>query len=112
MDVFDGGVDTPTVTHHLHRVTMDGKRDTLTHVLTREPAGQALVFCKTKRGSDRVGDYLEDAGIRVAVIHGNKSQGARKRALGDFKAGRVAVLVATDIAARGLEHRATSARGL
>jgi ATP-dependent RNA helicase RhlE len=65
--------------------------------------GQALVFCKTKRGSDRVGDDLERAGIKMAVIHGNKSQGARTRALGDFKAGRVAVLVATDIAARGLD---------
>ena len=103
IDVSDGQVVAPTVTHHVHRVTMDGKRDALTHVLTQQPVGQALVFCKTKRGSDRVGDYLEDAGIKVAVIHGNKSQGARKRALGDFKSGRVAVLVATDIAARGLD---------
>jgi ATP-dependent RNA helicase RhlE len=50
-----------------------------------------------------VGDDLDRSGIKVAVIHGNKSQGQRKRALGDFKAGRVAVLVATDIAARGLD---------
>src|SRR5262249_3549482 len=56
-----------------------------------------------KRGSDRVGEHLERAGIRTAVIHGNKSQGARTRALGDFKTGRVNVLVATDIAARGLD---------
>jgi ATP-dependent RNA helicase RhlE len=61
------------------------------------------VFCRTKRGSDRVGEHLERAGIKTAVIHGNKSQGARTRALGDFKAGRVNVLVATDIAARGLD---------
>ena len=74
-----------------------------THVLTQEAASQALVFCKTKRGSDRVGEHLERAGIKTAVIHGNKSQGARTRALGDFKAGRVNVLVATDIAARGLD---------
>jgi len=93
----------PTVTHHLHTVAVDQKRAALTHVLTQEAAGQALVFCKTKRGSDRVGEHLERAGIKTAVIHGNKSQGARTRALGDFKAGRVNVLVATDIAARGLD---------
>ena len=61
------------------------------------------MFCKTKHGSNRVGQHLERAGIKAAVIHGNKSQGARTRALGDFKAGRVNVLVATDIAARGLD---------
>jgi ATP-dependent RNA helicase RhlE len=62
-----------------------------------------LVFCKTKRRSDRVGQQLSRAGIRTAVIHGNKSQGARTRALDDFKCGRVNVLVATDLAARGLD---------
>lgn len=92
-----------TVTHHVHTVAVDRKRDVLTHVLTREGARQALVFCKTKRGSDRVGEHLERAGIKTAVIHGNKSQGARTRALGDFRTGRVNVLVATDIAARGLD---------
>src|SRR5262249_7771094 len=69
----------------------------------QEAEGQTLVFCRTKRGSDRVGEHLEQVGIKAAVIHGNKSQGARTRALGDFKAGRVNVLVATDIAARGLD---------
>jgi ATP-dependent RNA helicase RhlE len=93
----------PTVTHHLHTVAVDHKRAVLTHVLTQDAERQALVFCKTKRGSDRVGEHLERAGIKTAVIHGNKSQGARTRALGDFKTGRVDVLVATDIAARGLD---------
>jgi ATP-dependent RNA helicase RhlE len=93
----------PTVTHHVHTVAVDQKRAVLTHMLTQEAARQALVFCKTKRGSDRVGEHLERAGIKTAVLHGNKSQGARSRALGDFKAGRVHVLVATDIAARGLD---------
>jgi ATP-dependent RNA helicase RhlE len=93
----------PTVTHHIHTVAVDQKRAILAHVLRREAVSQALVFCKTKRGADRVGEHLERAGITTAVIHGNKSQGARTRALGDFKAGRVAVLVATDIAARGLD---------
>ncbi len=103
VDVSDGQAVASTVTHHLHAVAVDQKRAMLTHVLTREGTGQTLVFCKTKRGSDRVGEHLERAGIRTAVIHGNKSQGARTRALADFKAGRVNVLVATDIAARGLD---------
>ena len=90
-------------THHVHPVAVDRKRELLTHVLTQEAPNQALVFCKTKRGSDRVGEHLERAGVKAAVIHGNKSQGARTRALDDFKAGRVTVLVATDIAARGLD---------
>ncbi len=103
VDVSEGQVVAATVTHHLHTVAADQKRAVLTHVLAQEAAGQALVFCKTKRGSDRVGEHLERAGIKTAVIHGNKSQGARTRALGDFKAGRINVLVATDIAARGLD---------
>jgi ATP-dependent RNA helicase RhlE len=103
VDVSDGQAVAPTVTHHLHTVAADQKRAVLTQVLTQEATGQALVFCRTKRGSDRVGEHLERAGIRTAVIHGNKSQGTRTRALGDFKAGRVNVLVATDIAARGLD---------
>jgi ATP-dependent RNA helicase RhlE len=102
VDVSEGQTVAPTVTHHLHSVALDQKRAVLTHVLTKA-ASQALVFCKTKRGSDRVGEHLERAGIKAAVIHGNKSQNARTRALGDFKAGRVNVLVATDIAARGLD---------
>jgi ATP-dependent RNA helicase RhlE len=103
VDVSEGQTVAATVTHHLHKVSIDQKRTVLTHVLTQDAASQALVFCKTKRGSDRVGEHLERAGIKTAVIHGNKSQGARTRALGDFKAGRVNVLVATDIAARGLD---------
>src|SRR5262245_19128024 len=103
VDVSGQQVVATAVTHHVHTVTADQKRALLTHVLTKEGTSQALVFCKTKRGSDRVGEHLERAGIKTAVIHGNKSQGARTRALGDFKTGRVNVLVATDIAARGLD---------
>ena len=61
------------------------------------------MFCRTKRGANRVGEDLGFRGIRAGVIHGNKSQSARNRALDDFKTGRVRVLVATDIAARGLD---------
>jgi ATP-dependent RNA helicase RhlE len=103
VDVSEGQVMATTVTHRVHPVTEQRKGDLLTHVLMETPGAQALVFCKTKHGSNRVGQYLERAGINAAVIHGNKSQGARTKALGDFKAGRVTVLVATDIAARGLD---------
>jgi ATP-dependent RNA helicase RhlE len=103
VDVTDGQVVAPTVTHRIHPVSDGRKGDLLTHVLTLPPIGQALVFCKTKRGSNRVGERLDKTGVRAAVIHGNKSQSARNRALADFKAGRVTVLVATDIAARGLD---------
>jgi ATP-dependent RNA helicase RhlE len=103
VDVSQRDVVAPTVSHRIHSVSDGGKSDVLTDVLAQAPADRALVFCKTKRRSDRVGEQLNRAGIRAAVIHGNKSQGARNRALGDFKAGRVNVLVATDIAARGLD---------
>ena len=103
VDVSEGHVVAANVTHHVHAVAPEQKRAMLTHLLKHAAGNQALVFCKTKRGSDRVGEYLEAAGITVAVIHGNKSQGARTRALSTFKAGRVSVLVATDIAARGLD---------
>ncbi len=103
LDVSDGKIVAATVTHLVHPVAVDRKRALLTHVLTQAPASPTLVFCKTKRGSDRVGQHLDRAGLKVAVIHGDKSQGARTRALGDFKAGRVTVLIATDIAARGLD---------
>ena len=103
VDVSAGQVMAQTVTHRVHPVSEQRKGDLLTHVLTQAPMGQALVFCKTKHGSNRVGNYLERAGLKSAVIHGNKSQGARTKALADFKAGHVNVLVATDIAARGLD---------
>ncbi|MCC7009760.1 MAG: DEAD/DEAH box helicase [Acidobacteria bacterium] len=93
----------PTVTHHVHPVADHRKPDLLARVLAQAPVGQALVFCRTKRGSDRVGRHLDGLGIATSVIHGNKSQSARTRALDGFRTGRVRVLVATDIAARGLD---------
>jgi ATP-dependent RNA helicase RhlE len=103
VDVSAHHVVAPTVTHHVHPVAEGRKGDLLARVVTQPPVGQALVFCKTKRGSDRVAKHLERIGVKTAVIHGNKSQNARIRALDSFRAGRVRVLVATDIAARGLD---------
>jgi ATP-dependent RNA helicase RhlE len=103
IDVAPEHVVAATVVHRVYAVAQEQKKDVLTHVLAAAPARQTLVFCRTKHGSDRVGRHLEGAGLRTAVIHGDKTQGARKRALGDFKTGRVSVLVATDVAARGLD---------
>ena len=64
---------------------------------------QVLVFSRTKHGANRISKELEEEGIKATAIHGNKSQGARTKALADFKKGSVRVLVATDIAARGLD---------
>ena len=103
VDVSGHDVVSSTISHTIQMVGDGEKSGALARVLIEGDAGQALVFCKTKRRSDRVGDRLTRAGFTAAVIHGDKSQGARNRALGDFKAGRVNVLVATDIAARGLD---------
>jgi ATP-dependent RNA helicase RhlE len=103
VDVCGSDVVASTVTHRIQAVEDGGKGDALARVLRHKLDDQALVFCKTKRRSDRVGEQLTRAGFRAAVIHGNKSQNARNRALDDFKSGRVSVLVATDIAARGLD---------
>jgi len=79
------------------------KRELLSHRIGVENWQQVLVFTRTKHGANRLAEQLSGDGIRAAAIHGNKSQGARTRALADFKAGAVRVLVATDIAARGLD---------
>jgi ATP-dependent RNA helicase RhlE len=91
-----------TVSHRAHRVPQEKKRDLLVHLLKRN-GDQTLVFCRTKHGSDRLCRQLMAAGIRATAIHGGKSQSARTQALRDFKGGRTNVLVATDIAARGLD---------
>jgi ATP-dependent RNA helicase RhlE len=79
------------------------KRALLERILRDTAVERALVFTRTKRGANRVSELLTRAGIAAAAIHGNKSQSARERALGDFRRGRVPVLVATDIAARGID---------
>jgi ATP-dependent RNA helicase RhlE len=92
-----------TVSHQVHPVDAARKRDLLLHVLSQDSRRQTLVFSRTKHGADKLVRSLEQFGVRAAAIHGNKSQNARTRALGDFKSGRITVLVATDIAARGID---------
>jgi ATP-dependent RNA helicase RhlE len=91
------------VTHHVHPVDAERKRDLLLHILSIDSRRQTLVFSRTKHGADKLVRHLEVSGIRAAAIHGNKSQNARTKALSDFKANKITVLVATDIAARGID---------
>jgi len=87
----------------VHPVDKARKREMLSHMIGAHNWRQVLVFTRTKHGANRLVEQLERDGLRAAAIHGNKSQGARTRALADFKRGEVRVLVATDIAARGLD---------
>jgi ATP-dependent RNA helicase RhlE len=87
----------------IHPVDRQRKRELLSFMIGSENWRQVLVFTRTKHGANRLAQQLEKDGISSAAIHGNKSQGARTRALQHFKQGEVRVLVATDIAARGLD---------
>ncbi|MEH6590370.1 MAG: DEAD/DEAH box helicase [Halioglobus sp.] len=87
----------------LYPVDKKQKSALLAHLVTENNWKQVLVFSRTKHGADRLAKFLEKRDIQAAAIHGNKSQGARTRALADFKNGETRVLVATDIAARGLD---------
>ncbi len=92
-----------SVTQWICPVDKSSKSKLLTHLIKDNEWGQVLVFSRTKHGANRLAKHLDAKGVPAAAIHGNKSQGARTRALADFKAGSVQVLVATDIAARGLD---------
>ncbi|MEW5992358.1 MAG: DEAD/DEAH box helicase [Chloroflexota bacterium] len=85
------------------RVDRERKRDLLRELVAQGRIDQALVFTRTKHGANRLAEQLERDGIRAAAIHGNRSQSQRVRALDDFKAGRVSILVATEVAARGID---------
>jgi ATP-dependent RNA helicase RhlE len=92
-----------TITHRVHPVDAARKRDLLLHLLSEDSRRQTLVFGRTKHGADKLCKFLDASGLRTAAIHGNKSQNARTKALKEFKNGKITVLVATDIAARGLD---------
>jgi len=87
----------------VHPVDKGRKRELLSYLIGSNRWQQVLVFSRTKHGANRLSGQLTSDGINATAIHGNKSQGARTRALADFKMGKVQVLVATDIAARGLD---------
>jgi len=91
------------VTQEVHFVAKAAKPDLLIELLAKHKSELALVFGRTKHGSDKLAKRLEQAGYSVAAIHGNKSQGQRERALKSFRDGHVKILVATDVAARGLD---------
>jgi ATP-dependent RNA helicase RhlE len=93
----------PLVEQVLHPCDMGRKSDLLCHLIRSNDWQQVLVFSRTKHGANRLAERLDKEGLRAAAIHGNKSQGARTRALAGFKSGEVRVLVATDIAARGID---------
>ncbi len=92
-----------TVEQVVHPVGREHKKDLLAHLIKQGDWHQVLVFARMKHGANRLTDYLNDQGITAMAIHGNKSQTARTKALADFKSGDLQVLVATDIAARGID---------
>ncbi|WP_312596925.1 DEAD/DEAH box helicase [Stutzerimonas nitrititolerans] len=91
------------IEQRVYRLPATHKRALLAHLITQGAWEQVLVFTRTKHGANRLAEYLEKHGLPAAAIHGNKSQNARTKALADFKANQVRILVATDIAARGLD---------
>jgi ATP-dependent RNA helicase RhlE len=91
------------VSQELYFVDRDAKRDLLIEVLRSAAVARALVFSRTKHGANRIAKILDRAGVRVAALHGNKSQAARTRALEGFRLGELRALVATDLAARGID---------
>jgi ATP-dependent RNA helicase RhlE len=91
------------VDQHVFLVDGAAKRDTLVELMSDAEVSRAIVFTRTKRGADRVAQHLGAAGVGAEAIHGNKSQNQRERALDAFRRGRTRVLVATDIAARGID---------
>ena len=91
------------VDQRVYFVNSATKRALLSHLLSDETLERVIVFTRTKRGANRVAEALEDRGVRSEAIHGNKSQNARQKALDNFSRGKARVLVATDLASRGID---------
>ncbi len=94
---------TPRIDQHVHFVETSGKRALLGRLLADPGMERVIVFTRTKRGADRVSEALDERGVEVSTLHGNKSQPQRQKALDRFRRGQSRVLVATDIAARGID---------
>jgi len=92
-----------TIAQKIHPVGRERKKELLAHLIRQGNWHQVLVFTRMKHGANRLAEFLNDQGISAMAIHGNKSQGARTKALAEFKSGDLQVLVATDIAARGID---------
>jgi ATP-dependent RNA helicase RhlE len=103
VDVAPRNTAAETVTQRVIETNREQKKDLLLHLFETRSLNQVLIFTRTKHGADALARHLEKAGIKSAALHGNKSQGARTRALGEFKDGKLVALVATDIAARGID---------
>lgn len=103
IDVAPRNTTAERISQRIHPVAKSSKRALLSWLIGSNDWQQVLVFTRTKHGANRLAQQLERDGLTSAAIHGNKSQGARTRALAEFKSGKVRVLVATDIAARGLD---------
>ena len=103
VDVATRNTAAETVTQRVIETNREQKKDLLLHLFETRGWHQVLIFARTKHGADALARSLEKAGIKSAALHGNKSQGARTRALSEFKDGKLVALVATDIAARGID---------
>jgi ATP-dependent RNA helicase RhlE len=103
IEVTPKAITVDLIDQYVHFVETSGKRKLLVELLANPAMSRVIVFTRTKHHANRVSDYLDQAGISSDAIHGNKSQNARQRALERFRNGDVRVLVATDIAARGID---------
>lgn len=103
IDVSPRNSATELVSQQVYWVNRTQKAALLQHLIEQEQWHQVLVFTRTKHGANKLAQRLDEQGIRAAAIHGNKSQTARTKALSDFKLGKITALVATDIAARGID---------
>lgn len=108
IDVAPAGTTVERVDQRVFHVATPEKRALLSTLLQDSAMARVIVFTRTKHGANRVAEQLAKSGVPTAAIHGNKSQSARQTALDDFRSGRSRVLVATDIAARGIDVKAVT----
>ncbi|MCF6196367.1 MAG: DEAD/DEAH box helicase, partial [Emcibacter sp.] len=103
IDVAPAATTAEKVDQHVLMVPKSRKRDLLAHMLKDEAVTRVLVFTRTKHGANRVSKHLDRLGVSSGALHGNKSQNARQKALNEFRSGAIRALVATDVAARGID---------